>query len=183
MVDWILRVFADPSDIARGVSILFSSLVALLLFFLNQYFLAKRQRKAFLSNKVEFLLDKAASYTSKLTDLRIFIDSDDGGIGGDYLKTATLVSEVNVLVNEIDSVVFLYFPRFKVNMEPYFVANILPRFKCSLNHFPPSDKDYNKMLEEESEHVNTMTALLSIEIKKMALVHGYGKKLRLFSKL
>lgn len=72
MFEMVSEIFSSSSDKARGVTILFSSLVAIGIFVSNQRHINRRNQKALLVEKIEELHLAAADYAGAVDELVSF---------------------------------------------------------------------------------------------------------------
>ena len=64
MFEMLAEIFATPSDKARLITILFSSVVAISIFILNQWYINKRNQKAIYIEKIEELYLASIDYVN-----------------------------------------------------------------------------------------------------------------------
>lgn len=68
MVEWILNIFEDKSDIARLITIILSSLIAIGIFLLNQRYIRKKARSDLMIEKLEEFFTAISEYEESTYD-------------------------------------------------------------------------------------------------------------------
>lgn len=105
MLQWFAEIFSTNSDKARFIAILFSSIVAVAILLLNQYFINKRERQKVITEKIEELYIKISEYDQHVRDF-LFTETTNVNTGENvsFLTLAIRSAE------EMEMLLCLYFP-------------------------------------------------------------------------
>jgi len=141
MIEWFTKVFSQDGDIAKLLTMIISAIVAMLVVFLNQGMIKKRERRVFLSSKIEELYgvvneferiisstqndvarlnmlkdpNRAPPYRETMDELHLRQKEDEAKV---LELNDKITSNIDDATNEIQKLFMLnhlYFPQFKIN--------------------------------------------------------------------
>ena len=97
-------IFSTNSDIARLISILISSIVALGIIILNQYFVNKRERRNLRIEKIEEISKLITEYDRNVREFFYEFDDSSSNQAKPHYNAANALQDIDMLLH-------LYFPK------------------------------------------------------------------------
>ena len=167
MYTWFVEIFSTNSDKARLISILISSVVALCILLLTQWFTHKRERSKLLVEKIEEISKLVSKYDR---DARSFYFSYNEGDDNDTVTNKPHHDAYEAL-DDIEMLLHLYFPK---NV----FCNKENTFERMLNY-------KNETLASDNNGISTLMVLDSVREKHQkdvkAMRDGCRKIMREFT--
>lgn len=161
MVDWFLIIFESNTDKARLITIVISTIIAILIFLLTQYFVNQRKRKELLIEKIEELYKSVVEYEKHAIILYKDINKkpkvnpeelnpykrDD-----DYYPTE-LMDNVNNEVRNLKMLIGLYFNHISFNENKFYAGETIPILEVRIkSKFVSADK-YLELNEDSKDNI------------------------------
>ncbi|TMP55551.1 hypothetical protein [Pseudoalteromonas sp. S1612] len=142
-MQYLSTIFESTADQARLVTVIFSTLIAIFVVFLNHYLQKRRERKELLRDKISKLYKLSNEYRSTGIE---WTNSLMNGLANGVKPTATLVNNVHSTVSNITMIKELYFQNEKMNFKSFDPVS-LPIYK---NINEESREKSNDLLNDNS---------------------------------
>jgi len=203
MFEMLAEIFATPSDKARLITILLSSIVAIFIFIFNQWYIDRRERKQHNREKIEELYLASIDYVNTAQELLFVHDERRKKLrGGDVFKAAlkplmiveefdafegkhrSLLLDMNNAIRKMEMLCGLYFPYHKGDFFNQYGLRALPFVESLARNGSFRPVCYSGEAYEASElHISEANKELSYLCSKLMVNQSRGELDRLAHQL
>jgi hypothetical protein len=170
-LNWILEIFSDKSEQAKLIAILISSLVAISVVLLNQWFTSRRTKKDLLVEKIEELFSTSHDYIKACKELLEALSNPEYNTPYySYPKDSKIKFEDSL--RKLEMICGLYFPKEGFSIEEFYMWR-MPILEIAHKGKFLEEGEGTLILHDSWEHVRKSESYFGELCKKLMKKHGH----------
>jgi len=172
-LNWFVEIFSEKSDQARLIAILISAVVAIVIVFLNQWFLSRRAKRELLIEKIEELFTASNEYVAACRNLMDSLQQQGIDRPEEYFRyPPDVVNSLNDSITKMQMICGLYFRSEEFSPEKFYLWN-MPILEVAHKGKQLPEGEGHMLYEDSREHIQKSRKQLDDLCKKLMKKYGH----------